>query len=241
MPWAWLVAALCLVGFILCLGSSISNNLFGILINEQNLMSLSRFQTALWTIIVGSAFLVIAAARVRDGVQQGDALNIQLDPQLLSLLGITVATLVGSPLIDATKKSKDPAPSVVQQTADTLVKTGNTPASVAPGDPLAPVITNHAQGILYKNPQPSDASFADMFEGAEVGNAAQLDLAKVQMFFITLIVAIGYVCSLVAIMGQGNMYEASFSFPTLSAGMVALLGISNGGYLGNKAVDHTKT
>jgi hypothetical protein len=43
-------------------------------------------------------------------------------------------------------------------------------------------------------------------------------------------------------MMSGNAVDAAdLSFPDLSNGMVALLGISNGGYLGAKAVDHTKT
>jgi|SRR5271166_4068173 len=46
---AWIVVGVCLVVFILCLGAAISKSPLGILINEQNLMSLSRFQTTLWT------------------------------------------------------------------------------------------------------------------------------------------------------------------------------------------------
>jgi len=80
-----------------------------------------------------------------------------------------------------------------------------------------------------------------MFEGAEVGDAAQVDLAKVQMFFFTLVVALAYISALASAIQSAGIYDASFSLPALSDGMVALLGISNGGYLGNKAVDHTKT
>jgi hypothetical protein len=243
--WAWLVVSLFMIAFVLWLGVAISGRPLGVLINEQNLMSLSRFQTALWTIIVVSALLVIAGARVRDGVKDsGDPLNIKFSGQLLSLLGISSAALVGSPLIDATKKSKPPGQNATQQTAVALSQTKNVPASsvsagkTSPGD-LQSAITANAQGILYKNPAISDASFSDMFEGTEVGNAAQVDLAKVQMFFFTLIVAVVYIYALVAVMNDGTVYDANLSFPALSDGMVALLGISNAGFLGYKAVDHT--
>jgi hypothetical protein len=237
---AWIVVGLLLVGFILCLGAAISKNPLGILINEQNLMSLSRFQTTLWTIIILSALLVIAVARIRDGAQ-GEPLNIQIGGQLLTLLGITMTSLVGSPLIDATKKSKTPDQNAAFQTATALVQTQNTPASASTVPALQAAIAQHAQGVLYKNPSLFDASFFDMFEGAEVGNAAQVDLSKVQMFIFTIVVACAYIFALAYAMRAAGINDASFSFPVLSDGMVALLGLSNGGYLGNKAVDHTKT
>lgn len=121
------------------------------------------------------------------------------------------------------------------------MQTQNTPASAPTEDELKVAIAKQAQGILYKNPALSDASFFDMFEGAEVGDAAQVDLAKVQMFFFTLVVALAYISALASAIQSAGIYDASFSLPALSDGMVALLGISNGGYLGNKAVDHTKT
>jgi hypothetical protein len=80
-----------------------------------------------------------------------------------------------------------------------------------------------------------------MFEGTEVGNAAHVDLAKVQMFFFTLIVALAYIYALGSVITGNTIDDPNLSFPPLSDGMVTLLGISNGGYLGAKAVDHTKT
>lgn len=200
------------------------------------------------------------SARLRDGVKPESALNIKFSVEVLSLLGITTAALVGSPLVDATKKSKTPAPAVAGQTAAALTATNNVPASVdatatqaagANPDPaqltaakttaMTAAIDQNAQGLLYKNPKISDASFSDMFQGTEVGNAAHIDLARVQMFFFTLIVALAYVYALGSMMSGDAVDAADLSFPDLSDGMVALLGISNGGYLGAKAVDHTKT
>ena len=78
-----------------------------------------------------------------------------------------------------------------------------------------------------------------MFQGNEVGNAAHVDLGKVQMFYFTVIVALAYSANIWSTLANGKLYGAQFVFPSLSAGMVALLGISNGGYLANNGVDHT--
>jgi hypothetical protein len=255
-----------LVLFCMLLGVVICKNPLGILITEQNVMSLSRFQTALWSVIIISAFLVIAMARIKNGVTAGedsrelaDPLNITLGKDLLVLLGISAASLVGSPLIAATKKSKTPDKNAATATARQMVELGNVPDSVKEGKPpsgsaaagpaepaklslaknVALVIEDNAEGILYKNPAISDASFADMFEGNEVGNAAHVDLSKVQMFFFTVVTAVAYVIALWDVMSANAIYGADFAFPALSDGVVALLGISNVGYLAGKGVDHT--
>jgi hypothetical protein len=264
---AWIAEMVLLIILFLILGVAVAKRPLGILVTEQNVMSLSRFQTALWSVIIISALLVIALARVRHGVageSSADPLNITLGKELLALVGISATSLVGSPLIAATKKSKTPDPSAAAATAQELVRTGNVPASLtptapaagptgaaapaaAPAPPAAPQpaavessINANAQGILYKNPKISDASFTDMFEGDEVGNTAHVDLGKVQMFYFTIIVALAYIVALWNILSKGDLYGSNFTFPALSQGMVALLGISNAGYLANKGVDHTK-
>lgn len=65
---SWFIVMALLWAFFLLLGLIISKRPLGILVNEQNVMSLSRFQTVLWTIIVISAFLVIGIARIKNGV-----------------------------------------------------------------------------------------------------------------------------------------------------------------------------
>jgi hypothetical protein len=260
---AFPIVMVLLVGFCMLLGSAICQNPLGILITEQNVISLSRFQTALWTVIVIAALLVIAIARIKNGVVAdedtsglADPLKITFGKELLALLGISATSLVGSPLIAATKKSKTADPNTVTSTAQEMVKLNNVPDSVKNGDPgagavvatgpakpsaanVASAITDNAEGILYKNPTVSDASFGDMFEGNEVGNAAHVDLSKVQMFFFTVVIAMAYVVALWDAMSSEAIYGASFAFPAVSSGMVGLLGISNAGYLATKGVDHT--
>lgn len=256
---AFPIVMVLLVGFCMLLGGAICQNPLGILITEQNVISLSRFQTALWTVIVIAALLVIAIARIKNGVvadedtsELADPLKITLGKELLALLGISATSLVGSPLIAATKKSKTADPKTAAATAQEMVKLNNVPDSVkssgthaeaAPGKASAEKVTSaiehNAEGILYKNPSVSDATFADMFEGNEVGNAAHVDLSKVQMFFFTVVIAVAYVVALWDAMLSEAIYGASFAFPAISSGMVGLLGISNAGYLATKGVDHT--
>src|SRR5438067_1274969 len=64
--WAWILVMAFMVIFMLVLGVAISGRCLGILINEQNLMSLARFQTVVWTVIVISAYFVIAMVRINN-------------------------------------------------------------------------------------------------------------------------------------------------------------------------------
>lgn len=374
------------IGFMICFVVSIgwlrTGRLSGIFINERNLMSLSRFQLVLWTIIVLSAFLTIALIRISasmaDPTAIPDPLAIALPEQLWTLLGISTASLVGSPLILSTKAQKKPtsqqqeaffagkvakfdeenAKTIAANLMDTkgrklsdkifenaiiknttmppeknsldkkrndlnvelitlgatkddltkrlqtlaatkttltkslqtfakskdkkeidqvkteLEKNNNETLSI--GSELSNTneeidaknselkeaqaqllvlgkrtktivnevkkLKNNAEssGILNVNADIKDASFSDMFQGDEEGNCNHIDMAKVQMFFFTLIIAFSYMVLLVNLILNSDATELG-NFPKLSDGLVALLGISTAGYLGNKTGDKTKT
>jgi hypothetical protein len=267
IQWAFIGTMALMVTFCVMLGIVICKQPLGILISEQNVISLSRFQTGLWTVILISGFLVIAMARIKNGVLAGDdsaalgdPLNIIFGKELLGLLGITAGSLVGSQVVSAVKKSKTPAPDAVEKTAKELVRLNKLPESIAPVNSASSTtkadsktttelraetsdaitaIAENAEGLLYTNPTAGDASFTDMFEGNEVGNAAHVDLTKVQMFFFTMAVATAYVYGLWDIISTDAIYGPDFTFPSVSSGLVGVLGISNFGYLSGKAVDHT--
>lgn len=257
---SWFAVIALLFAFFLLLGVLICQRPLGILITEQNVMSLARFQTVLWTLLILSAFLVIAIARIKNGVvadedsaEAADPLNITLGKQLLGLLGISAAALVGSPLIAATKKTKLPTDAKAADTsAQAMARTNNVPDSVMPeaasgaepgaalnAEPIAEAIKDNATGVLFKNPTIQDASFTDIFEGNEIGNCAYIDLGKTQMFFFTVIVALAYLAALWDVLSGGAIYGANFTFPGLSDGMMGLLGISNASYLAAKGINHS--
>ena len=78
---------------------------------------------------------------------------------------------------------------------------------------------------------------ADLFQGDEIGNAAHLDLGKVQMFFFTLVMVFTYAAALAHTFF--NVSSGITELPALDQGMVTLLGISHADFLANKAIPHS--
>jgi hypothetical protein len=233
----WILVALSMLLFMIVLGIRVCGRAWGILINERNLMSLSRFQIVVWTMLILSAYITIALSRVIAGGVSHDAfdpLAIQLDWRLWALMGISTTSLVGTPLILGTKKTKTPA--------DADPATGAPAATAKTARELKEdetEVKSNSEGILYGNRSATDARFSDMFEGDEIGNTAYIDLAKVQMFFFTLLAAVAYAV-LVFYQIVATKPTDLNHFPILPDGLIAILAISHGGYLGNKIVDHTK-
>ncbi len=229
--WNFIALMVLMLLFMITLGIRISGRPAGILINERNLMSLSRFQMIVWTLVILSAYLTIALERVRDK-SIADALAIALDQRLWALMGISTASLVGTPLIQSTKKAQDPKPQEVAK-AETALTAKGEPETQAE-------ITKNSQGVLYANADIKDAAFSDIFEGDEVGNTAYVDVAKVQMFFFTAVAVLSYGVTLFEWIVNKKAADLT-AFPLLSGGLVAILGISHAGFLVNKSTTHTPT
>lgn len=215
---AWILVLAGMFVFTLFIGKWISGRALGVLVNSRNLMSLSQFQMVLWTLLILSAYLTMAMLRIHNNVP--NALDVAIDWRLWTLMGISTASLIGSPLLLQSKKLQDPAPNTIATTAKLLQE-----------DPQA--IQNNRQGTLYANASPLDARLTDIFQGDDVGNTAYIDPAKLQMFFFSLIVAASYAYQIFH-----GMYgdPKNLTMPPVSEGMVALLGISQAGYLGSKTV-----
>lgn len=225
--WNFIVLILLMLLFMVILGQKISGRPAGILINERKLMSLARFQMVLWTLIILSAYLSAAITRIKSGGIT-DALGITLDKNLWGLLGISTASLIGSPLMQASKKAEEPKQEEVDKAAKDLKEDKD-------------AIKKNAQGVLYSNAEIKDAALSDMFEGDEVGNTAFVDVVKVQMFFFTVVAALSYGMDLFKWIGGPDFIKSSGAFPLLSGGLIAILGISHAGFLASKATTHTPT
>lgn len=253
--WNWALVMFFMIVFIALIGWLITGRFSGVFIIERYKMSLSRFQLVIWTLIVLSAFLTVALERVSAGVP--DPLAIALPTQLWALLGISTTSLVGSPLVLSTKVPKVLAPEAKKKVAQLFAKKLSArDIKVDEADPAKRalkiaalkeakalgIIDEGAKrfGILDFNEKFEDAKFSDMFTGDELGNAGLIDMAKVQKFFFTLIIAFSYMVLLVNLIMTAEPAGLN-SFPELSDGLVALLGISSAGYLTNKAPDHTPT
>ncbi len=230
--WAWI--GIMILGFLMMIviGLGISGCAWGILIDERNLMSLARFQAIIWTVFVLSAF--VAAALWNISIGQPDALAIAVPPQLWALMGISMTSLVGTPLILQQQKKAQPtgggqagqgAPAMPQAMANLLAHGGGS-ARI------------NTVGLLVVNNNRQDASLANFFEGEQIGNVGEIDLGKVQMFYVTLILVVTYTLALVAFFGSSSGKIGAL--PPLNDGIIALLGVSHATYLANKSVQHAQ-
>jgi hypothetical protein len=230
--WAWIGTLVLLAGFATVAGHGILGLWMGLLIDERNKMSLSRLQMILWTIVVLSGFLTVALWNI--GSKQDNPLSIAVPPELWVLMGISTTSLIGSPLIRSTKMAEPVAENVAQSKIMEIQKKMTLAGLDWQGLPES-VVAALGKIIIWK--WPWDARLADLFQGEEIGNAAHLDLGKIQMFYFTLVLVLTYSVMLGA-MFSGTT-GAIHDLPSLPDGMVALLGISNGGYLVNKVIPHT--
>jgi hypothetical protein len=218
---AWLVEMALFIGAMAVVGLGVGGRAAGILITPQKLMSLARFQMVLWTVLLLSAYFTVVMRRI--GLP--DPLAVTIDWRLWALMGLSSTSLVGSPLLQLVKRTQVPQDGVTRTTADAL------------GQPEDEVDA-HARGILYGNPSIHDARFTDMFGGDEVGNAHLVDASKVQLFLFTIVAAGAYGASLYRLIGGTPAAEIT-SFPALTSGLVAILGISHAAFLGGKSVRQT--
>jgi len=204
----FLLDAATIVGLIGLLGMAVHGDPLGILIDERNKMSLSRLQITVWTVIILSALAAIGLSRVQANVE--DPLAIAIPEELLWVLGITVTALVGTPLIHKVKGDAS------RRRTPTLRE----------GQEML--------GRLVVNTTAAGAKWTDMFMGEEGPNTDHIDVGKVQMFYFTSIAALVYALSVSQALG-GSASSVD-SLPAVSSGLAALLGLSNGAYLTNKAV-----
>lgn len=255
--------------FTIIAADGITGNKCGILIDERNMMTLSRLQMAIWTVLIISAFLAAAIGNVRAGV--ANPLNIVIPQPVWLLMGISMTALVGTPLILSAKRATPttavpPTPGAAINPAES----GVTPVAPVAAHTRQALPASFAAVLRAQGEDPSrlwrdgsvvermsiyDAAWSDLFKGDEVSNVATLDLSKIQMFFFTFIVAVTYAVALgyefqkaddARANGRGNAPAPPKDprrvdeFPPLDTGIVTLMGISNAGCLINKAIPRSQ-
>ncbi len=97
----WIVILILLLLLSLIIGHGTTNKWNGLLVDERNMISLSRFQLVLWIIIILSAFLSVALINMR--VNPLNALSFNVPDELWALIAISTTSLIGSPLALSTK------------------------------------------------------------------------------------------------------------------------------------------
>lgn len=225
---AWLVLAVSLVAFAAIAGHGITGVWRGMFIDERNMISLSRLQMLVWTMVVLSAYGTIALARVQE--TPATALDVKVPETLWLLIGVSTTSLVGSPLLKSTKRGKGSA--LEDQEKNAILENQR--------EDLSKKV--RVEGRIVSKRSVDDASWSDLFTGEEVTNVAHLDLAKIQMFFFTVLLVLSYVVALWSLFADCSVSEARpqcpvpKGLPMLGDGALTLLTISHGGYLINKAV-----
>jgi hypothetical protein len=225
---SWLIDLAILVAFLVIVGGIAKGRIDGVLIDERNKVSLSRLQTALWSVVVIGSIIAFSLIRFKAGVP--DPLNVPVPEELLIAIGVTTTALVGTPIIHSVKQQPEKRPNGDQATLT--------------GRRLGLVGQPRMRGLIVVNEAPATASWIDMLRGEEAGDAAALDIGKIQMFWFTGLLVAAY-----AVMVGGQLppdgattaivAEKLDGLPALSASFIALLAISNGTYLANKAAPHT--
>jgi hypothetical protein len=278
LPRSWgMLPAWIIVGFLTLaacgfIGASRGMGLAGILIDAgRNMMSLSRLQIVLWTCLILSAFVTTALGRYGDYAFSKDAyvcetmqtgqeltdeqkcaepLAIQLPPLLWALMGISVTTAVGSPLLKANKAQRTAEEDRRKEANRQVRLASGVQAASAPtygavlterrdSNEAAVQDAGDAVGVMVRKASWQDANFADVFTGEEVATYGYVDIAKLQNFFFTMIAVIAYAVALGVEMAWAQTNVSSFFlFPDLPESLIAVIGISHTGYLTDKAFTH---
>jgi hypothetical protein len=182
----------------------------GLLVDERNRMSLSRFQMVLWTVLLVSGLWTAVLANV--GISTANPFAIAVPEQLWWALGLSTASLLGTPLI-------------LQRKAHPKAG-GRPPAAQSPPDP--------AVGLLAVHADPIDATWLDLVSGEEVTNRDRIDVARLQMLLFTALLVVGYGFSIAQVLASAA--PKITSLPAIDGGFLALLTISHAGYLAKKQV-----
>lgn len=218
---AWVTVLGFLIAFSMICGAAITGRMAGVLIDSRNVMSLSRLQLLSWTLIILSAFLTVALLQVfaGDGCPE---IAVTVQPEIWALLGISTTTLLASPLLLEIKAAQTPDAEDLKLNITNLEKLGDTEETLG------------NKGLVVINKDIAKARFSDIFTGEEVGNAAHIDIARLQMLLFTVVSIVVYAFKIGELM-QFFKQGCNWSFPVLDRNMIVLIGISHGGYLMAKA------
>jgi hypothetical protein len=178
----------------------------GILIDENDRISLSRFQLVLWTVLLVSGIFTAAFGNLfrklpmpsplPGACSAADPLGIAISPNVWALMGITLTSAGAAVLMNQ---------------------------------------MNRAKRRHVENAGPEEASWADLFAATERLSEKlprRVDMTRVQNFYFTVVLVIVYAALLHQLFAPGLFVCA---FPDLTSGMLTLLGISHAGYIIPKA------
>ena len=101
----WVSTAIVLVAVLLIYAHLETGTMLGMIMDStRNKASSSKLQVAAWTVLVLSAFSAAAFWNVTHG--HSDPLGVAIPPAIWAVLGISVASFIGSPVVNSSKTSK---------------------------------------------------------------------------------------------------------------------------------------
>lgn len=223
LKWPWFAVMAILVGMSMYAGCMINGRIDGILIDDRNRISLSRFQWVMWLVILLGGYFVEAVWNAAHFVDFPT-----MDPRLYVLLGIVSGTAVASNLIVENKKT----PGAAREIAHALP---GGPAAAPAGAPavVAGLGPDPVQGAMDVNASPADASWSELFMGEQAANRYVVDISRLQKLIITVLLGIAYLTWLCNDLTDPK--AAGMNMPSITDTFVWLLGLSNGAYLAAKA------
>ena len=212
---------LIIIGELLYVGYAINGQISGVLIDNRNRISLSKFQMIGWTVLVTASLVAIASHNLGVAFDQ-QPLNFEIPAPLLAAMGISAASFVTAPVVLSLKTGQLPT-SQDAETAKTLAaKTAGSTAAFA--------------GKIFGRSLPKGASWLDMLVGEEVGTCATPDIGKLQQLMISLLLLGIYGFAVRDSLGTSAKIAG---LPPLGENFVWLLAISHASYLAYKAAPHT--
>ncbi len=224
----WACTAGLVAAFIALSGTALNGRPAGILIDNRNRVSLSKFQATLWTVLVVSALVTISAARFHV-VGFSEALEITIPGELLVAMGISAVSLVATPALLSAKTADTPSPELAGEAADKLG---------------IPRHTVRSAGKVFGRTDAGAAQWLDMLRGEEVSNASTPDLGKVQQFLVSLFLVCVYAASIWAALSVSPPQDIEAlpqhleALPPLGEDFVWLMAVSHASYLAYKAAPH---
>jgi len=218
---SWFCCLAGMLGLFVLAGLKIRGRVFGVLIDERNRYSLSRLQITLWTaLVLATLYVVFVANTVRGSA--GNALNVDLDPNLVALMGLSLASFVAAPMALSLKTSQPGDATELARTGQQLRNAQDLNAN--------PSATGR---VLTKN-SANDARLADLIRGDDIGNANVVDLPKLQMLLITAVVVLAYGGVVGHMLGTDTWLLVKL--PLLSNTVLMLVLVSHGGYVAGKLI-----
>jgi hypothetical protein len=148
------------------------------------------------------------------------ALNVNIDWNLVGLMGASVASFVASPIALQSKTNQAPDTGTLTQASDYM--------AAAQGLSAKPDST----GTLLTKASQADARLSDLIKGEDIGNANAVDITRLQMLVMTIIVYISYaiVVANTLLLSGAELND----LPAISQTLLALILVSHGGYIGGK-------